>query len=119
MIKICQPFIREIDEKIYLVSTIEDEYQNIKEEIYKHVLIRNCIQHHQWQLDGDSLKNFGKNKITVLNDKGKRIEIREWKKIYLSINEIENLIENVNQFIKQYDGYIKTRIKTRDFLHNS
>lgn len=93
--------------------------QNIKEEIYKHVLIRNCIQHHQWQLDGDSLKNFGKNKITVLNDKGKRIEIREWKKIYLSINEIENLIENVNQFIKQYDGYIKTRIKTRDFLHNS
>lgn len=34
MIKICQPFIREIDEKIYLVSTIEDEYQNIKEEIY-------------------------------------------------------------------------------------
>lgn len=34
MIKISQPFLRETDGKVYLVSIIEDEYQNIKEEIY-------------------------------------------------------------------------------------
>lgn len=87
-------------------------------DINKHVVIRNCIQHHQWELVDDVLKTIGQDKIRILNEKGKYITIKKWGLITLTIEEVEYLLKIIADFTNEYATYVKTRIKTRSFLHN-
>jgi len=87
-------------------------------DINKHVVIRNCIQHHRCQLDADVLKTFGQDKIRILNENGKYNIVKKWDLIILSIAEVNYLLTIVGNFTNQYASYIKERIKDRSFLHN-
>lgn len=87
-------------------------------DINKHVVIRNCIQHHQWALAADVLKTIGLNKIEILNEKGKYTTIQKWNKIVLTSQEVSSIIDNLAHFCVEYVKHVKHRIKTRHFLHN-
>ena len=90
-----------------LISSLEfKEKASLKEFIFKHVLIRNCIQHHSWQLDGASLKSIGKTKIEIATS-GKPIEINQWKTIRLTKEEIDELFGVLKQFVENFDKYVK------------
>lgn len=90
--------------------------KNIRE-INKHIVIRNCIQHHNGQLEQTSLKGLGLEKIYILGDEGKKIEIKKWKKILLTYTEVKSLIGILSDFCFCYSNHIKQRIKTRHFLN--
>lgn len=87
-------------------------------DINKHIVIRNCIQHHRWALAADVLKTIGLDKIRILSDKGKYITIEKWKRIVLTPEEVSYIIDTLSNFCVEYAKYVKSRIKTRNFLHN-
>lgn len=86
--------------------------------IYKHVVIRNCIQHHNCVLEKTTLKPLGANRIEVLDNNGKKVVIKEWEKIIISVNEVKLLNDTIITFVNEYAKYVKERIKERHFLHN-
>jgi len=87
-------------------------------DINKHIVIRNCIQHHRWELVDDVLKTIGLDKIRILNDKGKYLTIEKWKLIVLTPEEVNYIIDTLADFCIEYAMYVKERIKSRSFLHN-
>lgn len=86
----------------------------LREFLFKHVVIRNCIQHHDWQLDAFSLKTLGKTKIEIATDK-EPIEIKEWKMIKLTKEEIHLLISNLTSFVSEFNKHVDKRVKTRHY----
>lgn len=92
--------------------------ENINYEINKHVIIRNCIQHHQWQLIPDLLDNLGKNKIIIADKYGnKNIEIKRGDIIKLTSYELYLIINKLEKFYLDYTKHIEQRIKTRYLSH--
>jgi len=87
-------------------------------EINKHIVIRNCIQHHKWQLVPDVTRTIGQDKIRILNDQGKHINIEKWKHIGLTVTELKHIIATLEDFCFKYCEYVRARIKERHFLHN-
>jgi hypothetical protein len=87
-------------------------------EISKHVVIRNCIQHHQWQLDDGTIKTIGVDRINILTEAQKSKTIQVWKTIELSTPEIISLIVKIREFLNLYTSHVKSRVKERHFLHN-
>ena len=98
-----------------LTKSLEYESeQEIKDLIYKHVVIRNCIQHHDWQLHADMLKSLGKNQILIETDT-KPIEIAQWKIIKLTKEEMNLLFINLKKFVIDINEHVNNRVKTRHF----
>lgn len=87
-------------------------------DINKHIVIRNCIQHHRWELVDDVLKTIGLDKIRILNDKGKYLTIKKWNLIVLTPAEVKYIIDTLADFCIEYTKHVKGRIKERHFLHN-
>ena len=66
-----------------IMNCIDYTHDKIKiDEINKHVVIRNCIQHHQWELVEDVLKTFGHDNIRIVNEQGKYNIIKKEKIFY-------------------------------------
>ncbi len=84
-------------------------------EIRKHVLIRNCMEHHQGHLDRDSLSELGRNKLELLDEKG-ALTIDVWKPITLPQREVSALINLLVKFATDFDEYVGKRIPTRYFM---
>lgn len=85
-----------------------------REMIFKHVIIRNCIQHHSWQLEASSLRVIGKTKIIIANDKND-IEIKEWQIIQLTKKELLKFIEVLLIFVDDFSKHTNSRIRTRHY----
>lgn len=85
-------------------------------EFHKHVILRNCIHHHEGQLHQDFLKQLGRNKIQILNESG-QFELTAWKKVVFTPEEINHLIILFTEFVEDFNSYIDKRIPTRLFLH--
>lgn len=85
-------------------------------EFHKHVILRNCIHHHEEQLHQDFLKQLGKKNIKILNEGG-HFEITAWNKVIFTPEEINHLIGLFTEFVEDFNSYIDKRIPTRWFLH--
>lgn len=87
-----------------------------KKEILKHVTIRNCIQHHNWQLDASSVKsNLGADFIEILSDSNSTIRIDKWKTIQLTKVELTNFINQLIVLTEVFSTYVSGRIANRYF----
>ena len=87
---------------------------NTKEEIFKHVLIRNCYQHHEGELTDDALKLIGKDKIYIRSNNDSKLEIKKWAIIKLTYEEVEHLIDAMSEFASDYNQHIARRMKVRE-----
>ena len=83
-------------------------------EIRKHVVLRNCMQHHEAALDRDSLMSLGKDKVVIL-DGGKTATIEVWKPIVMTADELRAFITIIITFAKAFSSHVATRIPTRHF----
>lgn len=102
------------DEKLEKLLTAVDYKMDpeLKSFIRKHIFIRNCIQHHDWKLDGSVKKMLGQKSIKIWNG-GTPIEIYEWKTITLTTGEIGLLYENIKRFIADFNAHIDKRVVTK------
>jgi hypothetical protein len=85
------------------------------DEIKKHVIIRNCMQHHEGQLDRDSLNQLGKDRIPMKKDGGVYY-IDAWKSITVFDEELYSLCAILEQFADDFHGHIKQRVPTVHYM---
>jgi len=83
-------------------------------EIRKHVVLRNCMQHHEAQLDRDSLRSLGRDKVTIL-DGGKTAIIEVWKPIIMTADELYALLAVMIRFAEVFHSHVATRVPSRNF----
>lgn len=90
--------------------------QDIKDEINKHIVIRNCIQHHNWELVRDVLNTIGKKEIIIIQDNGESKAYKMWQKVELTYPEVESIINILDEFLTDYSIHVKGRVKSRTFI---
>lgn len=89
--------------------------ENIYSEIRKHVVIRNCIQHHEACLDRDSLKSIGKDNLKIL-DGDSFITIEVWRPILITSDELYAFHDILFNFVNDFHEYVASRIPRRHYI---
>jgi hypothetical protein len=84
-------------------------------ELKKHVVIRNCMEHHQGCLDRDSLEELGRAALTLADEEG-TLTICVWKPITLTEREVLAFMDLLVRFAGEFHQHVGTRIPTRYFL---
>lgn len=108
-----EPFKNKIE---MLFKSIDFNWDPAKlSEISKHVILRNCMQHHEGVLDKDSLKQLGLAKVTLLG-KDSPYDILPWEPIWFSDVELNTLSDLLVDFAKDFNSYVDKRISTRHYL---
>ena len=108
-----EPFKNKID---MLFKSIEFSWDPKKvQEITKHVILRNCIQHHEGVLHKDVLKQLGLNKVIMIDNDG-QYEIEVWKQIYFSDKELYLLCDLLMDFCQTFNAFVNDNIRTRHYL---
>jgi len=85
-------------------------------EIKKHVIVRNCMHHHSGQLDRDSLKQLGQERIEMKKEDG-TYPIEVWQQIKITEQEIYSLCGLLNKFAGEFHVFVKKRVPTVHYMH--
>ncbi|MHA1410677.1 MAG: hypothetical protein ACTSQY_10300 [Candidatus Odinarchaeia archaeon] len=104
-----EPFKNKLDMIFKSIDYIAND--DFLYEIRKHVVLRNCMQHHEGCLDRDSLKQLGRDKIQI-KKAGGIYYIKAWQPITITEEEIYSLCTLLKNFTKDFHDYVKQRIPT-------
>lgn len=88
--------------------------ESVRAELMKHVVLRNCVQHHEGQLDKDSLRQCGVATF-VMRKAGGTYEIKAWKKIAFTQEELLHLADLLEELASEFSNYVDIRIPTRHY----
>lgn len=95
---------------------VEKIVPGLKNEILKHVTIRNCIQHHNWRLEPSAVKhNIGKDSIEILQESNSTLKIKKNEKIKLTKEELIKIIEKLIVFADTLSTCVSQRVATRHY----
>lgn len=108
-----EPFKSKIDMLFKSIDYKPDEKH--MQEIKKHVILRNCMQHHEGCLDRDSLSQLGCSNVAMQGDKA-LYYIEVWKRIIFSEHEIYALCEILRLFVNHFHTYVKQRVPTIHYM---
>ena len=89
---------------------------DLRQNLVKHVELRNCIQHHQRQLTPDSLQAAGLKQFTLLGDNLVEVKIEPWDRIYFSVEEIKALAKNLIKLAVGFDAHVGKRVKAVQWI---
>jgi hypothetical protein len=88
---------------------VNDELQR---ELAKHVLLRNCIQHHQRQLTADALQAAGLKEFVLLGSDQEKLKIGPGGRIYFSVEEIKALSRRLVELAAGFDSHVGKRVRS-------
>lgn len=88
----------------------------VRTELMKHVVLRNCIQHHGGQLDKNSLLRCGVTKV-LMRTTGATYELQAWAKITFTEEELLHLGDLLENLATEFSNYVDTRIPTRQYIY--
>ncbi len=78
-------------------------------EIKKHVILRNCIQHHEGIVDRDTMKQLGVDKVKMKKEHG-IYEISAWEKINIDEHELFSLIDILMKLNNEFHQFVIANI---------
>lgn len=87
----------------------------VRAELMKHVVLRNCIQHHEGKVDKDSLRQCGVAKVVMRNSRG-TYELKTWAKITFTEEELLHLCDLLENLATEFSDYVDKRIPTREYM---
>ena len=90
----------------------------VRAELMKHVVLRNCIQHHEGKLDKDSLRQCGVAKVTM-RKVGGTYELKTWEKIVFMEEEVLHFSDLLEQLAVEFSEHVDNRIPTRAYVVES
>lgn len=89
--------------------------QNEKAFLNKHILIRNCIQHHDCRLDGNLIKKLGKDYIKIKSVPSD-LKIKKWAEIVLTKAELLELFDFMDNIATKFNEHADKRILSRNWI---
>jgi hypothetical protein len=108
-----EPFSNKLDMLFKSVEYVVD--RETRFQLMKHVLLRNCIQHHGGQLEPTCLTQCGVESFSILTESGIH-EIQKWKMIEFTLEELQKFCEVLMSFAEDFNIYIHRRIPTRHYI---
>lgn len=95
---------------------IEGEIQRV---ITKHVLLRNCIQHHEGgTVDADALRMGGVREFTLVGPRKSTMTLGSGAKIFFPQQELFAFAKNLDKLATTFDAHTRTRIRQKHWLSN-
>jgi hypothetical protein len=108
-----EPYKEKVDILFRTLEFKPDEA--IARELRKHVLLRNCIQHHEGQVTADTLRLAGTQKFVIRGDNGSDIELGAWSVITFSVSELRAFAKALTDLAIEIEKVAGTTIKTKDW----
>lgn len=90
---------------------------DIKSHIFKHIEIRNAIQHHNGQFTKDMKKALGIDNLEIFVDEHTKTVLKVWGYIELTPYEINLFLNSIEDFANEYEKHISQRMRTRLKTH--
>ena len=84
-------------------------------EIKKHVILRNCVQHHEGVLDRDSLVQLGRELVQMKGKSG-TCNIKVWQGIIFESEEIYSLCNSLKRISEDFHNYVKKRVPSIHYI---
>jgi hypothetical protein len=78
----------------------------------KHVVLRNCIQHHERQVTADALKDAGVREFEIANDAGDNTKLGPWKSIFFSAAELEKFSRCLDRLADEFEKHVSKRVRS-------
>lgn len=91
----------------------------IHSSIMKHVLLRNCIQHHERQVTADALRQAGLKEFTVLQRNGSTVKLGRGARISFSLSELVEFAKQLDKLAVRFDAHTRTRVRSRHWVSRS
>lgn len=105
------PFRNKLKE---ICSCVEfDCPDEIRSALWKHIEIRNAIQHHNSQFTKDISKSLGQASICIAEDETAGRTVNLWQTIELTHYEIGLFLDAIKKFVISYEAHISSRMRTR------
>lgn len=83
--------------------------------IKKHIVIRNCIQHHDCELNAFMLKKYGKESISIKSNGGNLV-FKKWAEILLTKEEVSDLFDSLFKTVISFNAHVDKRVQTRVWI---
>jgi hypothetical protein len=93
--------------------------QEIQREIIKHVLLRNCVQHHERGVTTDALRRAGVAEFTVVQDDGSVSRLGPSARASFSLAELANFSDSLVKLAVSFDEHTRKRIRTITWVPRS
>jgi hypothetical protein len=84
--------------------------ETIRSELIKHVVLRNCIQHHAGRLDAVLLRQCGSQQIVIRRDPSPLI-IEAWKPIEFTKEELTAVGQLIIEMATEFEEFVGTKFK--------
>lgn len=94
-----------------------DVDEGVKRNLRKHIEIRNAFQHHSGQFTSEMRKAIAQDYIDLLDESGKYKRCELWNIIELSVPEIEELCDYLENFANSYELHIKKHMTYRQYKY--
>lgn len=88
---------------------------SVRSELIKHVILRNCIEHHEGKVDKDSLRQCGVANL-IMRKTGGTYELKAWDNIVFTEEEVLHLGDLLGQLAFEFSSYVDNRIPTREYV---
>jgi hypothetical protein len=83
----------------------------------KHVTLRNCVQHHEGQLDKGSLQDCGVSQFAIKTASGDRI-FKAWNMVTFTHEELEEFSAVLVTLANHFGTHVWTRVPARYYVVN-
>jgi len=84
--------------------------------ITKHVLLRNCIQHHEGGVTADALRVAGVHDFTLLGSRGSKVKLGSGAKISFSVHELFAFAKDLDKLATTFDSHTRQRIRAKHWV---
>ena len=91
----------------------------IQREIIKHVLLRNCVQHHERGVTADALRRAGTDEFAVLQDDGSVSKLGPSARASFSLRELAAFSDSLVNLAVSFDEHTRKRIRTMTWVPRS
>lgn len=95
-----------------------DWNQNSIQFLKKHVILRNCIQHHEGQLDKGSFLELGNTQCSIKGPSND-IPLMAWDMVMFTHEELEKFCSVLSTLASDFGKHVFIRVKRRVYIDNS
>jgi hypothetical protein len=93
--------------------------QEIQREVIKHVLLRNCVQHHERGVTPDALRRAGIAELTVVQGDGSVSKLGPSARVSFSLAELTNFSDSLVKLAVSFDEHTRKRIRSITWVPQS
>ena len=87
----------------------------LRASLFKHVVLRNCIHHHEGQVTTEALRQLGLTDVIMQNASG-TYRLKCWARITFTEEEVLSLADSLQQIAIEFNAHVEKHTTVRHFI---